>query len=138
MDNQDSWWDFDSDISAEFDDETEDSTLPPSFMNLKMNPSNGAYVSTSFLPAEVDDGFVIGTTLAILSALLIILIAVALVVYSKILRRKPNTIDLGNDVYRTTIENKDVLVPLQKNQLDKFESFPIDKDQHITRLLQTV
>lgn len=66
-----------TDISAEFDDETEDSTLPPSFMNLKMNPSNGAYVSTSFLPAEVDDGFVIGTTLAILSALLIILIAVS-------------------------------------------------------------
>lgn len=142
MDKVDTWWDFDSGISIERDDDLgEDSSIGPLFLGLELAPSNVRYVPTTFsqeLLAEADYGAIIGMTLTVMSVILVLLIAVSLVVYSKIIRRRTTSIRLGNDVYRTTIDGQEQLVPLQKYQIDSFQSFAVEENHKLAHLIQTV
>lgn len=142
MDKVDTWWDFDSGISIERDDDLgEDSSIGPLFLGLELAPSNVRYVPTTFsqeLLAEADYGAIIGMTLTVMSVILVLLIAVSLVVYSKIIRRRTTSIHLGNDVYRTTIDGQEQLVPLQKYQIDSFQSFAVEENHKLAHLIQTV
>jgi len=142
MDKVDTWWDFDSGISIERDDDLgEDSSIGPLFLGLELAPSNVRYVPTNFsqeLLAEADYGAIIGMTLTVMSVILVLLIAVSLVVYSKIIRRRTTSIRLGNDVYRTTIDGQEQLVPLQKYQIDSFQSFAVEENHKLAHLIQTV
>merc|ERR1712071_464023 len=142
MDKVDTWWDFDSGISIERDDDLgEDSSIGPLFLGLELAPSNVRYVPTTFsqeLLAEADYGAIIGMTLTVMSVILVLLIAVSLVVYSKIIRRRTTSIHLGNDVYRTTIDGQEQLVPLQKYQIDSFQSFAVEETHKLAHLIQTV
>jgi len=142
MDKVDTWWDFDSGISIERDDDLgEDSSIGPLFLGQELAPSNVRYVPTTFsqeLLAEADYGAIIGMTLTVMSVILVLLIAVSLVVYSKIIRRRTTSIRLGNDVYRTTIDGQEQLVPLQKYQIDSFQSFAVEENHKLAHLIQTV
>jgi len=142
MDKVDTWWDFDSGISIERDDDLgEDSSIGPLFLGLELAPLNVRYVPTTFsqeLLAEADYGAIIGMTLTVMSVILVLLIAVSLVVYSKIIRRRTTSIHLGNDVYRTTIDGQEQLVPLQKYQIDSFQSFAVEENHKLAHLIQTV
>merc|ERR1711928_137861 len=105
MDNLDSWWDFDSGISIESnDDESEESTSLPIFLGLERHPSNARYAPSIPSVSEMDHGMVVVGALAVMSVMLVLLISVGLVVYMKILRRRTTTINLGNlsEVYQTT------------------------------------
>jgi|ERR1711909_38057 len=141
MDNLDSWWDFDSGISIESnDDESEESTSLPIFLGLERHPSNARYVPSIPSVSEMDHGMVVVGALAVMSVMLVLLISVGLVVYMKILRRRTTTINLGNlsEVYQTTTEGQEQRILLQKNQIDGFQPFPDEKNQHLARFLQDV
>ena len=153
-------------ISIERDDDLgEDSSIGPLFLGLELAPSNVRYVPTTFsqeLLTEADYGAIIGMTLTVMSVILVLLIAVirnsilsffriswkiisfddnfkvSLVVYSKIIRRRTTSIHLGNDVYRTTIDGQEQLVPLQKYQIDSFQSFAVEENHKLAHLIQTV
>jgi len=85
MDKVDNWWDFDSGmvfvgISEEWSDEqTEESSggLP-----------KARYVPIVNSDADMDHGLIIALTMVVLCVILILLAAVGLVVYSKIVRQR--------------------------------------------------
>jgi len=79
MEDQDSWWDFDSGISSEWSEEDNGETS---------TPAKPRYVPSIISDVETDYGLVIGTTLAILCVILVLLAAVGLVIYSKIVQQK--------------------------------------------------
>jgi len=81
MDDSDPWWDFDSGISDEF---IEEYPGDPTII-----PARARYVPVDVNDyLEMDYGLVIGLTLSVLSIVLILLAAVGLVVYSKIVQQR--------------------------------------------------